>query len=740
MGGVARWVIVCVSAGLLVSCSQAPTPPEGQTPAQTGEKRFEPVGLGGGGGLYTPTGSPHDLRLLYVSCDMGGFYVSEDSGAHWRMTDKLQMRGSTSCRPAFSPIEANTVYMPYPNYQQLRVSRDKGKTWEVLCDKVPWGSGRVNAINIDPDSPALMFVATADGLYRSSDGGKSFVKCEGVTGSVIWTHLDRTSSKDSRVCIAGANEGVFVSNDGGKTWSKKGEGLPETINGFCGGSDAKSGKVICYASAQGAIYVSTDRGATFKKAEGTPDRNFNFVCVTESVPEVCYVTDSGRRWGVYKTEDGGSTWKNVYRFFADMPDKNVTYGWLATDISPSWGGDAGGFGVSQADPKVAMFTNSGELFITQDGGGSWRQGMSTQVTPGPPKPGDRWTSNGLEVTTTWYYVFDPHDRNRTYICYTDTEFARSTDRGETWYWAGKGSPWHNTFYQVVFDPDKPGMLYGAASRQHDIPGWTNIDRAYQAGGVVISTDYGANWSGLGQGLPSDQNRPCTSVALDPKSAADSRTLYCTMYGDGVYKSGDGGKTWQKKSNGLGRPGNMHVYVVRFGPDGALYCLITAKRSDMDFPVAGGLWRSTDGAETWTELTKDVDLWWPTEFAIHPTNHNIIYITTADVPQKNGGGLFASTDGGKTWKQQLSNKDFDPAIIAYVHNFGITFYPQNPDIIYLCSWTHGLQMSTDGGKTWKHVNGIPFFSTSRVTFDPEDPDVIYVTCFGGGVWKGPRNGY
>ena len=67
------------------------------------KKRFEMVGISGGGGLFSPTGSPHDKNLCFVSCDMGGFYVSENGGKNWWMVDRFEMGGSTSCRPAFHP-------------------------------------------------------------------------------------------------------------------------------------------------------------------------------------------------------------------------------------------------------------------------------------------------------------------------------------------------------------------------------------------------------------------------------------------------------------------------------------------------------------------------------------------------------------------------------------------------------------------------------------------------------------
>jgi len=666
---------------------------------------------------------------------MGGFYVSEDAGKHWWMVDRFEMNGNTSCRPGFHPTDANVVYMPYRR-GQFRVSADRGKHWRVLCETPGWGAARVQSIITDRGGDgSVILVCTADGLHRSADGGKTFAKSTGIDGNVVWAHFDGTSPKNARRVIAGASTGVYVSTDGGKTFAKKGRGITGDLAGFCAGSDGR--QVVCYAVTKRSAYISTDAGETFRRVMDARQEDFRFACMAETHPEVAYVTTT-RGWGVYKTTNAGRSWRRVMKFTG--ADRNVRWGWLATDLTPGWGGSAIGFGVNPAHPDRVMFTNSGELFMSANGGKTWSQAMSEPAHRNWPQRGGAWTTNGLEVTTVWRYHFDPFDANRTYICYTDIGFVRSTDRGKTWHMSVEGSPWKNTFYNMVFDPKRPGVLYAAAATQHDVPGWANVAGPRGSGGVVMSRNHGRNWQSISAGLPR-AGKPCTCVALDVDSDPDRRTLYAAVFGEGVYKTADGGRSWRKKSNGLGRPGNNHAYLVRFGPDKALYCLITANRDDMEFPVAGGLWRSTDGAETWTELTRDVNIWWPMEFAIHPKDPKKIWVTASDVPRKNGGGVFASTDGGRTWRHQMTKEDFDQKVLAYCHVFAIAFHPKNPDIMYLSVWTHGLFRSEDGGKTWKRIEGIPSqTSINRVTFDPKDPDTIYVTTYGKGVWRGPAKGY
>ena len=75
------------------------------------------------------------------------------------------------------------------------------------------------------------------------------------------------------------------------------------------------------------------------------------------------------------------------------------------------------------------------------------------------------------VTTTWHHYVDPFETNRHYIAYTDIGMARSLDAGKSWIWWDHKSwaPWRNTCYEMAFDPEIPGKIWGAFSDVHDIP-------------------------------------------------------------------------------------------------------------------------------------------------------------------------------------------------------------------------------------------------------------------------------
>ncbi|MBI3830435.1 MAG: hypothetical protein HY291_13025 [Planctomycetes bacterium] len=691
---------------------------------------FKPMGLGGGGGLFTPVGSPHDTKLLLVSCDMGGFYRSTDGGQHWTMLDGRIISGNTRCLPVFDLKDAKRVY--FASHGKILTSTDAGETWSPTSESVHW-KGEVQELAADPGGGALLLAGYDKGAFKSDDRGKTWQACEGLAGKIAGLFIDPNSPSDKRVVLAGSSEGVFRSEDGGKTFAASGEGLPgKNAERLCGGAGKDGARA--YALVQGKLFKSADLGKKWEAAEakGLPGK-LRFMAMAKTDAKTLYITDTDGRWGVYKSEDEGQTFANVFRGFANDTNKNVEWGWLAFDAGYGWGGPAIGFSVNAGHPEQSFYTNSGELYGTNDGGTQWKQLFSHCEDPAPGKD-KRWSSIGLEVTTTWQFTIDPFDPQKMFICYTDIGFARSSDGGKSWQHSVSGSPWGNTFYQLVPDPKQDGLFYAVAANQHDIPGWTQVDGAHGGGGVLVSTDHCATWKPLSKGFP--EKKPCRGIAVDLKSPVDKRVIYAAVYGEGVLKTSDGGATWAKKSAGVGHGENPHVSSLYLAEDGALYCLVTGKRKDIDFDPPGGLWVSRDGAETWTELTKGQTIWWPTEFAVDPKDPKTILLAAADVPKKSPatGGLWKTSDGGATWTHILNQKAFNPALCGFVHSYQPMFDPENSQRVYFANWTHGLLISDDGAKTFREFKDVPFISTNRVTLDPKT-GTLYVCTFGGGVWKG-----
>jgi len=743
---------------------------EAAAPLKQASYPFENIGLGGGGWMGHPAVSPVDARLMFMTCDMSGVYRSVDGGRTWKFIHFHELQGATFTKILFDPTDSNVMYDyggPYDAWA-LMVSRDAGITWKKLTEENPWGANNIIALGIDRKDPKFLLAGTEKAAYASSDGGGTWRELKGVVGKVKGFHV--AASRESaarRVVFVASEDDIFRSDDSGANWKPATAGIEgRKLTGFSGGDDPRSGKTVLFATMEsaaargkftGGIFRSDDLAATWRSCMGeTSGLNVRLgkidqygsgdiaqyygITMPRNQTETVYVAAAGTGYyppyhnTIYKSTDSGRTWKHVFNGDPRFEGLNVDAGWLKYDLS--WGNEkASGIDVSDANGDVVLRTEEGVTHVTTDGGKSW-QASYTKLAPGQarPAPGAAWQSTGMEVTTNWDYFFDPSDHKREYICYTDIGFARSLDGGNSWIHSATGSPWANTWYDMVFDSDAPGVIYAACSNVHDIPHATYTAERSEGGqgGVCISTDFGKTWTPSVKGLPES---PITSICMDPESPAGKRTLWVTSFGLGVFRSDDSGRTWAAKNSGLGHPKNMRALLIRRAQSGNLYCAIGPLRVGSTFPVPGGLWKSTDRGESWKPINAELNIGWQTGFAIDPKDENVIYSLAASGWQNRQGGVYKTTDGGKTWRQvwRDGSGGFPP---AEVQPMFVTIHPDDSKVLYLGTDGHGLFISKDAGESWKCVEGLPFSSVHRVAFDPDDHSKIVVTTFGGGVWRGP----
>jgi photosystem II stability/assembly factor-like uncharacterized protein len=753
------WVLSLAAAALVGSVSAV------------AEEPWQPAGLGGMGGMFAMAVSPVDPQQMMVNCDMSGAYVTHDGGRTWHMIHHKQLGGNTRCSPAYHPMIANRVYAVNGN-NELRVSDDAGATWRPVLDgKAPW-KGPIDFLGlVAAPCEYAQLVGVDGGAYLVYE--RVAQHCEGVRGGVVGTHLLMRQDTEGRpreahVVIA-TTGGILRTPDLIKRgagmaegYAPYGSGLPKgTITSFSAG--VKGDVRRLYATVEcslvdgkltGGVYTSADDGTTWQScmhgglnvethrsspfAQGDIPQ-YRFISTTDKDPLRVYVYCTGTSYyppnhsTVYRSDDGGGTWRAV--LFSDprfaqktrynVSDDYVTKQWKMREQCPPRS-----MVLSGGDPDVLAMCTSAWLLRTDDGGKSWRSCMTGPASQGDAG-GQAWACNGLVVTTTWNYYIDPHQPRRHYICYTDIGMARSLDAGRTWIWQALSLPWHNTVYELAFDPAVPGRIWGAMSNQHDIPNENatgHSHRTIMQGGVARSDDYGISWKKVA--LP---EAPALSVVLDPTSPPDRRVLYASLYEKGVYKSVDGGQTWAPASRGLGSPANMRCCKLSRSENGTLFVLITAKMIAGKYTSQGvGLYRSTDAAATWTKITGPLDLLWPKDFTVKPGDPKTILLSLAGVHgHPEDGGLYRTTDGGLSWTM-LARKGRE--------HFGAFYHPAHPGWIYMTltegAPEAGLYLSRDNGATWAPFSTLPFRNIQRVAFDPAHPDQIILTTFGSSILRGP----
>ena len=767
-------VIACFAVIMcMFSCS-----PGARTSIRSNERRVEwsHTGAGGGGAQFNPAVSPHDPKTVFVTCDMGGSFVTNDGGESWRMFNLSHMARFF----VFDPVDPDVVYA---QTYALFKSADKGHTWELFYPKpsetlyvVSRGdhageslvlkdstSRSIQALAIDPAQSKHMYavirINQSLALYTSVDGGQEWKKEREFEYPIMNIFIDPSSPFDRRTLYVTWNGGVDQRVDG--QWQSYGlPGNNVKFNLFSGGYDADAGKYILYAlSGKGylnrtdtdsGIFISDDGGKSWQnRQEGllnfcASDRrtaDFKTIATSALHPATVYVSYSSLAvhadtvcFGVAKSEDFGKTWTLPWREYGRVNMTNYNGCWLSDRFSSGWGGSPFSFTVSATDANVCYGTDYARTVKTENGGKSW-EAVYTR-----PLPDGSWTTRGIEVTTGYDVVFDPFDINHIFLALTDIGLMESKNGGEGWLSAthDNGVPprWVNTTYWMVFDPEVKGRAWAVMSGIHDLP----VPKMFRSGidnyngGVLLTHDGSATWQVVSESIG---QAAMTHILLDPTSNKEARTLYACAFGKGVYKSTDGGLTWTQKNNGIEGAEPFAWRIERRESDGALF-LITSRRSadgsignDWD----GAIYRSSDGTESWTKMTLPDGCNGPTSLVITDKYPKRLVLSAWGklMPDRfasdTGGGIFVSDDDGQTWKQVMEHDQ---------HIYAVSFDPRNSRY-YACGFNASVYYSEDGAATWNRSRGYNFKWGHRVIPDPRDPEMIFVVTFGGGVWYGPAKG-
>ena len=662
------------------------------------------TGPGGGGAMFYPAVSPHDADYAFVSCDMTGAYVTYNGGDSWRM---FNLRSPVRWY-VFDPLDENVIYA---NSIALYRSMDRGKTWNVLYPDpsritriisrgdhaseivVTRDSIRenVNALAIDPEDSKKLYAAISAGrtnaLFVSDDFGATWTK-EKELGEVVKNiFIVPSSDKNNRTLyLTGKNSITYRENGTWKT--NEGPAGVDVLTQYGGGFDKNRNKFIIYAISgksyfnsadeNSGIHYTEDGGKTWEnRQEGllqyhmkdAPLPEWRSIGTSAGNPEVVYISYNGLKMnedttciGVAKSTDYGKTWvlawTDVLTASGDQTSANFEEGWLEKHFGPTWGENPFSIGVSPVNPGVVYCTDFGRTIKTSDGGESWEQVYTNE------KQDTGWITRGLDVTTGYCIVFDPFDINHVYLALTDVGLMESNDGGESWIPVSRGNGiprrWSNSTYWLAFDPEVKGKVWAVMSANHDLPRPKMFRRNGTAGfrgGILMKTGGMENWQQVSDEIGESA---FTHILIDPASSKESRTLYACAFGKGVYKSVDGGKSWELKNNGIPGDEPFAWRITYRESDGTLF-LVVCRRSE-DGSISddgdGALYRSVDGAETWTKVPLPDGTNGPMSLVVDPDNPSRLVMSAWGRVSANpfspdtGGGIYVSADEGITWKQVL----------------------------------------------------------------------------------------
>ncbi|MBT8238281.1 MAG: glycosyl hydrolase [Croceitalea sp.] len=500
--------------------------------------KWRNIGPFRGGRSVTSTGVVGQPLTYYMGSTGGGIWKTVDDGITWKNISDGQLKTGTVGAIAVAESNPNLVVAGMGEHAARGVmtsmgdgvykSTDAGKTWKHIgLDE----TRHISDVIIHPTNPDILFVAaqgaqygpsTARGIYRSINGGESWVRVLYVdenTGAsslsmdmnnplilyaAMWEHRRYPWTMES----GGASSGLYKSVDGGNTWKKLKEGLPETFG--------KAG-----------------------------------ISVSRANPELVFavIEAQGKKGGVYRSDDAGKKWKQIngdriniarswyyMEIFADPQDENVVYvlnapvtksidGGKTFNPMATPHGDNHHLWINPFDNTKMINSNDGGANISNNGGQSW----STQQ--------NQATSQFYRVITdnlVPYNVYGGQQDNSAIAI-----ASRTNDSGIDW------KDWYSVAgcesAYLAFDPDNPEVIYGGCY-QGIIEKWV---RASQEGKPI------KEYPELGLGkVPKDFKFRYNWNAPIISSPHDRNTIYHA--GNVVFKTQDGGQSWEVISPDLTR--------------------------------------------------------------------------------------------------------------------------------------------------------------------------------------------
>jgi photosystem II stability/assembly factor-like uncharacterized protein len=302
---------------------------------------------------------------------------------------------------------------------------------------------------------------------------------------------------------------------------------------------------------------------------------------------------------------------------------------------------------------------------------------------------------------------------------------KTTNGGADWVPVTDGQIGSTSVGAVAVSESNPDVVYIGTGetciRGNIIPG----------DGVYKSTDAGRTWTHVG--FSDRQN--ISEIRIHP---TNPDVVWVAAFGyhgapndeRGVFKTTDGGRTWRKVLFRDAKTGAIDISVDRSNPNVIYAALWEAFRNEYTMSSGGpgsGLFKSTDGGETWTEITRRPGM--PSGVVgrigvdVSGADPNRVYALV----ENDSGGLYVSNDAGATWSLVNANRNIRQRAFYYTH---VTADPKNRDIVYALNTS--LFKSTDGGRTMSNVGGGTHGDHHDLWIDPDNPEHLVNGNDGGGA--------
>ena len=583
-----------------------------------------------GGGLTTLAVDPTNSSVLYAGSQTAGLFKSTDGGTTWQSINDgtLDAFGSLPMIQALAvdPKTPATIYAASLN--GVYRSMNAGGHWDFISlHATDMHILNLLSIAINPLTPTTIYIAggldvSDSRIYRSLDGGQTWSQLSaGLTGlGVLAVAVDPINPLN--VYVGDYGGGVYRSSNGGDTWQTANVGLSTlevTTMRFDPGNPGNLYLAVDRSNGVGGVFRSADGGATWQplSSDGLP-ASLSIVSITFADRTLL----AGSEQGIYKREESATRWTLIGNGISGVPirrllavDTHTIY--AASDMDGLFKSTDGG--ASWSPSNGGLFATSvtgiavdtrGHLFASANFGGVFES----------QDAGETWTQQTPGLTGSGGAVaVDPINPARLFLAVSDSfGFYRSTDGGVTW--SPTGTDLAGTVVtQIAIDPSSPDILYTGTF----------------FGGIFKSLDAGKTWTGANTGYPSGFNGYTPALVIDPMRP---NILYAAA-NQGLYKSIDAGGSWS--SSGSGISGLLGPFVRSLAIDPISPDVLYAG-------TLSGIFKSTNSAASWSRIDANlpglIPLNPPNVLAVlvDPTPPNTILIGVA------GAGVFKQTVGSGSW--------------------------------------------------------------------------------------------
>lgn len=603
------------------------------------------------------------LFVFILFLVVGLFQIKWVEG-RWKKLPEID--GGNVTAIAINPQTTSEFYLAVDGKDESVIykSNDGGNSW-IRLDK-GLHKIRVNDILINPNKPEIIYLGTeGGGVFKSTDSGDTWSPNNiGLRSFSVRKMILDPNENILYLATYGRDGGVYKSENDGLSWQSVSQGLPSSnITDISINSD----KVLFAATEDDGIYLSDDRGANWESTALTTI-NVRQVVADPLNPQVIYAGTRSR--GVFKSSDSGITWQPIN---SGLPvEKEITAVEVSTDQPQTI--------------YITLQTKGGNrFFISHDQGNSWipephpAAGAYVNYLLNGDVPNKLYlaTEAGLfsfdeiqkdsQRISVPYYQVNASDialnaNNSTIFVSVLGGVFRSHDKGETWLFSNAGltSP---TIRVITPDPLNESRLYVG----------TYSDRTPEV--IFFSDDQGETWNPLTTAenvLPDDDVR---AIVVDPH---DTKTLYVSTFGSGIFKSSNQGEAWEPINSGITR---LEIIELKMDPynNNILYAI-----------AAGGpIFRTADSGETWQSIPET-------------TNKDIRDIMIDDsricivVYGQNQGNFQCSEDLGLGWYG--SDSELESRFVNQLEKS-----KTHLDYLYAGTTDQGVFLSKDNGRNWSVIN-------------------------------------